>query len=191
LQAAATYQVPGPRGPKALRSWLEDWQVDAVVSARSGAPVTVTGLRDLGYGAMNVRADLVPGVAPWIVDPASPGGRRLNPAAFVLSDVPTEQGTLGRNTLRAFPLHQLDLALSRSIRLGVRVMLRLRLDAFNVFNVPSFGPAFADVDSPTFGRPNQSYADALGTGTLTGGGLTPLQQVGGPRSLQIGARFSF
>jgi hypothetical protein len=196
LQAAATYNVPAPRGRKALRPWLEDWQVDAVLSARSGAPVTVTGIRDIGDGSINLRADVVPGVASWIGDSASPTGWRLNPAAFVLSDEPTGQGTLGRNTLRAFPLKQLDLALSRSIRIRDRMVVRLRLDAFNVFNVPNFGPPAADIDAVNsdervFGRPYQSYADALGTGTLSGGGLTPVQQAGGPRSIQIGVRFSF
>jgi hypothetical protein len=191
LQTVASYQLPQPARSMLLRSLATDWQIDLGVAVRSGAPFTVTSLRDISYGQFAFRADAVAGVPMWKSDPTAPGGRRLNPDAFT---TPTEsrQGTLGRNTLRAFPLRQVDLGLSRVIRLGDRLTARLRFDAFNVFNIPNFGPPVAELQSgQPFGRPSQSYASALGTGTLGGGGLVPIQQVGGPRSVQIGIRLAF
>jgi hypothetical protein len=191
LQTVASYQLPRLPGPGLFGTLGTDWQIDAVLALRSGAPFTVASTRDIDFGPFAFRADAVAGVPLWVPDQTAPGGQRLNAQAFV---TPTElrQGTLGRNALRASPLRQVDVGLSRVIRLGDRVTARLRIEAFNVFNIPNFGQPFADPQNTLqFGRPYRSYASALGTGTLTGGGLVPIQQVGGPRSIQIGMRVNF
>ncbi len=97
--------------------------------------------RNPGFGTYAFRPDVLPGVRQWLDDPSAPGGRQLNPAAF---EVPVErrQGNLGRNTLVGSPLEADDVGLSRWIRVGDRVTVRARLDAFNVFNVPNFGRAY-------------------------------------------------
>jgi hypothetical protein len=178
LQAVASYR------------FFEDWQVDVVGSWRSGAPFSVTASVPFGPAKYLVRPDLVPGEPLWLDDPASPTGQRLNPSAFAIQDE-SRQGTLRRNMLHASPLRQLDLGLSRSMRLGTRVRAQLRIDAFNVLNVPNVGPPFTRLESGTFGIPTKTYAQALGTGTLAGGGLTPVQQVGDARALQLGIRLGF
>jgi hypothetical protein len=114
----------------------------------------------------------------------------LNQNAFVAPSG-SSQGVLRRNVFRAPALRQIDLALSRSIPLPGRAVVRFRVDAFNVLNIANFGAPRHTFPDSQFGRPYQSYADALGTGSLRYGGLTPLQQVGGPRSIQIGLRFDF
>ena len=190
LHATASYRVPGHRAPEWLRPIVSDWQVDAIASVRSGAPLTVTSSRPLGNGAYELRPDTVENVPVWIANAASATGESLNRAAFTAPSELLRQGTLGRNTLRSSPLRQIDLSISRFVRVGER-RLTLRLDAFNVLNVPSFGPPLTGLDDLGFGRPYQSYANALGTGTLTGGGLMPVQQVGGPRSIQLSLRFAF
>jgi hypothetical protein len=190
MQVTGSYRVPTPRASKFVQRLCEDWQIDVVGTVRSGTPFSVEVLsRDFGFGFYDSRPDLT-GEPLWITDAKAPGGRRLNANAFI---APTEarQGTLGRNTLRASPLRQLDLALSRSIRLGEHRVVQLRLDAFNVFNLPNFGPPEGVWMAPNFGQSTESYAAALGTGTLQYGGLTPLQQAGGPRSVQVGLRFDF
>jgi hypothetical protein len=189
LYATASYRVPGHRAPEWLRPIASDWQVDVVAMYRSGTPLTVMSNRPLEGASYELRPDAVENVPVWIADPTNPTGESLNPAAFA-KPAEFRQGTLGRNTLRSSPLRQIDLSISRFVRVGER-RLTLRLDAFNVLNVPSFGPPRTGLDSLTFGRPFQSYADALGTGTLTGGGLTPVQQVGGPRAIQFSLRFAF
>jgi len=194
-QVSGSYRVPAPRASTWLRLLCEDWQIDAVATLRSGGPFSViVPNSNFGFGYYDSRPDLVQGVPLWITDGRVPTRRRLNPDAFVVPE--GRQGTLGRNTLQASPLRQLDLSLSRSMRVGERRVAQLRLDAFNVFNLPNFGPPESRIAAgqpPTadFGQPTQSYANALGTGTLQYGGLTPLQQVGGPRSIQVGLRFTF
>ncbi len=199
LQLTGTYHVPTPRMASWLQAMCNDWQIDGVVTLRSGTPFSPLILgRDFGFGFYDVRPDPVAGVPVWIVDGSVPSGRRFNPDAFAMSS--EGQGALGRNTLRASPLRQVDLSISRSIRIGEHRMVQLRLDAFNAFNLANFGPPEArsfyspfgpPVEYPNFGQPTHSYADALGSGTLQYGGLTPIQQLGGPRSIQIGLRFNF
>jgi hypothetical protein len=190
LQATVSYRPPTPGGPRLLQTIFADWQIDAVITARSGAPVTVTIDRDLGYGLYTFRADVVPGVSQWISDSLAPGGQRLNPAAF---EEPAEerQGTLGRNSLRASPLRQLDLGVSRSLRFGSRVVVQLRAEAFNVLNLPNFGSPESATELDNFGRAYESYANRMGTGTLVNGGLTPVLQTGGPRSMQFSVRLGW
>lgn len=180
LNVMATYRLPAARLPKPLRLLCSDWHVDMVGMFRSGAPVNVVGSTQLSSGSYRLRPDIVPGAPLWT-------GRRINLDAFQVPSAP-RQGTLGRNALRASPLRQIDLALSRSIRLGARVTGQFRLDAFNVFNVANFGAPEGRLTFPNFGEPYQSYADSMGTGTLSRGGLTPIQQIGGPRSIQLGLR---
>jgi hypothetical protein len=189
LHATASYRVPGHRAPEWLRPIASDWQVEIVAMVRSGTPLTVTSSRSLGGSLYELRPDRVEGVPFWTPDPSNPTGESLNRPAFE-AITESRQGTLGRNTLRSTPLRQIDLSLSRFVHVGER-RLTLRLDAFNVLNVPSFGPPRTSLNSSTFGRPLQSYADSLGRGTLTGGGLAPVQQAGGPRSIQLSLRFAF
>jgi hypothetical protein len=188
LRASLSADVPSPRsGP--WRSLLRDWRVDLVGLLQSGAPFSVTAQQDLGFGRYTVRPDPVPGAPLWIADSESPGGRRLNEAAFALAGT-ARQGMLGRNTLQAMPLRQLDAALTRTLRFS-RFSVQARVEAFNVLNVPNFGRPVAALQVGGFGRPLESYAEALGTGTLTQGGLAPVQQAGAPRSVQLALRLAW
>jgi hypothetical protein len=191
LRSTLSYRIP-PFGPQPMRALLGTWQIDLVGTVQSGAPVSVTAPQNLLFGVTTVRPDVVPGVPLWMADPAGPTGQRLNPGAFVIPADGMRMGTLGRNTFRGTPLRQLDLALSRSFRFDWRTSeVQFRLEAFNVLNISNFGPPDGNLVGFSFGRPIRSYADALGSGTLTLGGLVPLQQAGGPRALQLGVRFSF
>ncbi len=177
-----------------MKTLTRDWQLDLGWSLRSGAPYSVTVTQDVGYGSYTVRPDLVSD-AVWKDFPTDPTKRVLNSTAFApppssLSQ-PSLQGTLQRNTFRAPPLHQVDLAVSRAFSLHGHAMLRLRVDAINVLNVTNVGAPNSVLYNDHFGQSYQTYADALGTGTLGLGGLTPLQQVGGPRAIQFGLRFMF
>jgi hypothetical protein len=190
LHVTASYRLPDPKMSLWLASLASGWQADVVGTLISGAPISVINRRDIGYGTYTFRPDAAPGVPVWQTDPNSPTGRSLNPAAF---PVPGEarQGTLGRNTLRASLLRQVDLTLTRSVPVGNRVSVRLRVEARNVFNVPNFASPQNDQTIAGFGTPFRTYADALGSGTLTGGGLVPPEQVGGPRAIQLGVRLGW
>lgn len=190
LRMVGSYQVRTLGAPEWLRRLCENWQVDAILTAQTGTPVSVFYLKTFDFGTYYVRPDAVSDVSAWIVAPSSPGERYIDPNAFVLT-TEARQGTLGRNTLRAFPLRQFDVSLSRPIRLGERLVAHLRVDAFNVFNKPHFGAPNGNLQLNNFGVPDRSYAEGLGTGTLLNGGLTPIQQLGGSRSMQFSVRLSY
>ena len=191
LTAALTYDLPALSGRGALRSTFGGWSVDAIVRARTAAPVSVivsTGVV-IGDVLEARRPDLVPGVPVYLNDPTAPGGRRLNRAAFSVPPA-GRQGTLGRNALRGFGFSQVDAALRRDFALSEHVRLQLRAEVFNLFNHPNFGDPVSDLSSPHFGEATQTLARSLGTGGANGG-LSPLYQVGGPRSAQLAARLRF
>src|SRR5580698_2391129 len=194
FSGAVSYNIPTPGGG-IWRSILGNWSTDSIVYARSAPPVNVvTGLDPFNtevlsgaYGA--VRPNLVSGVPLWIANPDVAGGREINPAAFT---IPTGavQGDLGRNALRGFGAAQVDLTLRRQFKLGERLSLQARADLFNIFNHPNFGPPINYLSSPLFGQSTQMLGASLGTGGQNGG-LNPLYQIGGPRSVQLALKLVF
>jgi hypothetical protein len=140
------------------------------------------------------RPDWVYGQPLWIADNSAPGGKALNPAAFValpgVSGEPGTQGTLGRNVPSGFGMWQLDLALKREFHIKERLGIELRLDAFNALNHPNFADPVKYLDSPLFGRSTSLLNMELGTGS-PGSGLAPALQTGGPREVQMAIRFHF
>jgi hypothetical protein len=187
--AAVTYDLPKPSAGSFGEALLAHWSVDAIIFARSAAPVDVFYRRDIGFGPFNFRPDLVPGVPLYLEDPAAPGGRVINRAAFVIPDA-LRQGTLGRNALRGSPFSQLDLSLHRRFPLTERVNLQLRADFFNLFNRPNFGDPVGDLGSGLFGRPISMFGRSLGS-SVGSVGLNPVYQSGGPRSVQLSLKLGF
>ena len=98
------------------RRW-RGWSLHGVFRARTGFPLTVTALDpQLAFG-IETRTNLVAGQPVWIGDSNAPGGRRLNPRAFRAPSLP-QPGTLGRNAIQGFGMHQLDVALQARSRRG-------------------------------------------------------------------------
>ena len=190
LGGAFSYDLPGPARPGASAALLRDWSLDAIFRARTATPVNIIRTTGVFTGDLvdALRPDLLEGVPVYLEDPSAPGGRRLNPAAF--RAVAGRQGSLGRNALRGFGLSQLDLAVRRRFVLGETARLQVRAEFFNVFNHPNFGDPVGDLNNRLFGQSVQTLARSLGTGGVNGG-LSPLYQVGGPRSVQLALRFTF
>jgi hypothetical protein len=196
LRVSASYGVPTPALPRPLRTLCEDWQIDVVGLMQSGTPFSVGGIRPFAGGFYELRPNVASEEPMWILDPESHANWSINAAKFVFAQTTqgvlpqNTQGNLGRNTFRGSTLRQVDLSLSRQVRLK-RIVAQLRLDAFNVFNIPNFAPPIGVIGHASFGRPDRSYAEGLGTGTLSRGGLVPIHQIGGPRSLQVGLRLTY
>ena len=191
-----SYDLPPAGGGVFDNAALRDWSVDAIFRARSGAPVNVTVgviLPDLDLPNL-LRPDLVPGVPIYIKDAAAPGGWRINREAFRIpvrqEGEQGRQGTLGRNALRGFGFSQVDMALHRQFALTERLRLRLRAECFNLFNHSNFGDPVNDLNSRFFGQAIEMLGRSLGSGGVNGG-LSPLYQIGGPRSLQLAAKLQF
>lgn len=198
LSGAVTYELPGLKQLIFLSRLTENWSLDGVFQARTGFPVNVftTNVQIPGQsGAASTRPDLVPGAPIWIADTSAPGGKRLNPAAFVIPPT-ARQGTLGRNAIAGFGATQIDMSLGRKFALTEKLNLQFRADVFNLFNHSNFASSsgtanFAECSgspgsncSVPFGRATQMVNQGLG-------GLNALYQIGGPRSIQLSLKLSF
>jgi hypothetical protein len=80
--------------------------------------------------------------------------------------------------------------LQREFHVVEKLRLRFRTEFFNIFNHPNFGSPVNTLTSPLFGRSTQSLANSLGSGGANGG-LNPLYQIGGPRSIQFALKIQF
>jgi hypothetical protein len=184
FSGALTYDLPAASASGAIHLLTEGWSVNSVVVARTGFPFNAVLLflsPDQGGYALT-RPDLVPRQPLYISAPAAPGGKSVNPNAFSIPPT-VRQGTEGRNDIPGFGLTQIDLSIARKFPIYERVSLDFRADAFNVFNHPNFvnPQAFPQFDLWTsFETLNQAL-----------GGLNPLFQEGGPRSLQMSLKLTF
>jgi hypothetical protein len=194
FSSAVSYRIPAPR-TGLWKAMFGNWSTDSIVYARSAAPVNVvTGLDPFPFGLTTgiysaARPDLIFGVPLWITDPGVAGGKRINRAAFSIPAA-ANQGTLGRNALRGFGAAELNLTLRRQFPLTERLRLQARADFFNVFNHPDFGQPVNYMTSPLFGQGTQMLGASLGSGG-SNGGLNPLYQIGGPRSMQLTMKLTF
>ena len=130
------------------------------------------------------RPDLVAGQPLWISNAQAPGGKTLNPSAFVVP-ASVRQGTEGRNDISVFGFTQADVSLGRMFSLGDRFRLQFRADAFNALNHPNFTNPAGYIQ---FGPLEFESSKMLNQGL---GGLNPLFQGGGPRSLQLSLKLTF
>jgi hypothetical protein len=188
--AAVSWNAPAPFAPKLFGGW----GFDLFQRMRTATPVNlVSGTDPLNLGITSiVRPDLVAGQPLYLDDARAPGGRRFNAAAFVTPPA-GRQGSLGRNVMRSFGMVQTDLGVRRDFRIRERWRLEWRGDFFNLFNRPNFGdPSGTLVGgttvNPLFGLSSNMLGRSLAMGA---GGLSPLFQVGGPRSIQFSLKVAF
>jgi hypothetical protein len=173
--------------------------MDNIIQARSAAPVDVNNgapIQLTSTSEVVLRPDVVSGEPLYLFGSQYPGGRALNYNAFTAApNNPTtglpEQGDLGRNALRGFGATQWDFAIRRQFPLGERFKLQFRAELFNVLNHPNFGPPASSTALPPsqFGVATQMLGASLGQGYGTG--LSPLYQIGGPRSIQLALKLTF
>jgi Carboxypeptidase regulatory-like domain/TonB dependent receptor len=117
-------------------------------------------------------------------------------------------GTLGRNALVGPPFRQLDFSISKNTNITERLKLELRFEFYNLFNHPNFAnpiwpnflsdPTQSSITPPA-GSSNTSWYASSGrlngflplTTTADVGPGYPFLGGGGPRSLQLAAKFTF
>jgi hypothetical protein len=207
FSAAVTYDFPTNHLSNPFVSGLlRNWSIDSINSARSGAPFNVA-YQPLNPGAFTspqggtflIRPDRVPGQPLYINDQKAPGGKRLNLAAFSIPSV-VGQGTEGRNTIRGFPLLEMDVALRRQFNLTERMKLQFRAEGFNVINHPNFANPLNNLGTCAQGVPctpvygwgtSQTMLNQSMAGDVYTNGFGTLYQVGGPRSLQLAIKLQF
>ncbi len=184
--AAASWELPRATTFKPL---LNGWAIDGIFRARSGFPLDILDAETaLGSSYANLfRPDRVPGEPVWVPDPSAPHGRRVNPAAFLVTG---GQGNLGRNAVAGFGMSQLDIALRRNFSLDDKRSFDLRIEAFNALNRANLADPVRFLVSPLFGQSTSMLNLMLGGGS-PGTGLSPALQIGGAPSMQAVLRFHF
>ena len=146
------------------------WQLATVIQSQSGNPVNlVTSNSGLNGAPNSVRPDLngpiriIGSVDRW-----------FDPSVFVAAD---PFGNLGRNVVIGPSFNNTDLALIKNAQPGARLGLQLRVDVFDVFNHPNFGPPGNVVGTPTFGKITRTRL--------------PTGEAGSSRQIQLAVRLSF
>jgi hypothetical protein len=199
---------------------LGGWTTGAVLTLRTGRPVNVTMERPDeiyfdrvsrryyptsaqvpatavleentpggGESRPTLRPNLVPGVDPYI---RNAGGLWLNPAAFSIP-LPGTYGDLGRNSLRGPGFSQLDVQVSRRLRVRENHSFVLRVEAFNLFNHANFANPQANLaDALIDVQPGSAYSTSTSAGfgqlVSTVGKTVGL---GTSRQIQLGLRYEF
>ena len=142
------------------RPLLGGYSFSGIFTARTGQPFTVNTAQDLNLdGNLTDRPITDDGIAR-VYD----GRVRLvltRPyEAFIISDGRAE-GAVGRNTFRAAPFVNLDLAFQKAFRFADRHTLVGRVEVFNALNRAHFGIPVRIIEAPGFGassttlRPNR------------------------------------
>ena len=190
LSAALSYELPASFHDKFVAAALNHWAIDSRFSARSGFPVTLNGASRTDPVTLQryfAGLDLISGQPLYLHGSQFPGDRSINPGAFAIP-ADGEIGDAPRNLARGLGAWQLDFALRRDFPIHEVLKLQFRAEAFNVFNHPNFGTI-----NPSYcpGGPSCTFGQATATLAQSLGGLNPLYQMGGPRSMQFALRLVF
>ena len=206
------YQFPNSTG--SLQKLKNGWSVNGIVTVQAGQPFQLNynfeddydgsgeffGRPDvvgpIHYNTSDPRnfLDLTSFAVPCTFDGAGTSAQNCVFSATTGNSM--HFGNEGRNSLRGPTFRQFDFSIVKDTKLTEHLNLQLRFDAYNVLNHPNFAnpylPAFiADA------APNGIGLDGRSLGTL---GLSatgdvgigyPFLGSGGPRGLQLGARFTF
>jgi Carboxypeptidase regulatory-like domain/TonB dependent receptor len=182
----AGYDVPFKDWFKGGPNWLVNgWQINTVTQARTGLPVTVTTTGGI-FGGFSFRPNVIQGVNQYCANYVVPTCQ-FNSAAFVSAGAGV-YGNAGRNILRGPRFVQVDGSIFKNTKLSETTSLQLRLEIFNMFN-------FANYGDPSGGLSCGGAVGAcggFGVSTATvGNQLGGLLGFGGPRQIQLSARFNF
>jgi hypothetical protein len=212
FNAGLTYNIPSPHANALTSAILKGWSTETTIQARSALPVNIddqslTYSFGTGQDFADIRPDVIPGQPLYLYGAQYPGGKAINNTPGLVtcsngspsvgpfclpptdsSGIPLRQGDLGRNALRGFGATQWDFAVHRDFPIHESLNLQFRAEMFNVINHPNFGPPIGDLSNALFGLSTSTLANSL---NQTGSALSPLYQIGGPRSIQFALKLVF
>ncbi len=144
--------------PGYARAIVNDWQLAPLVRILSGAPLNVTTGADNSLNGVGLdRPNLVNPTAVYShqkITQLATGNRQYLSAksAGAFASNPTGTfGNLGRNAFRQPAYYDVDAAVTRTFPVYDRIDFNIRLEAFNVFNHPSFNGFTTNLNSSQFG----------------------------------------
>jgi hypothetical protein len=164
VNLSTVYQVPGA-SDGVLGVLTSDWQVSAIVSARSGTHFSATTGVD---NALNNQGNQRPNK---VLDDAylKDGYRWLNSAAFRAPAAGTH-GDPVNNSLVGPNRFNVDMGLTRSFRIGGQRQVQFRAEVFNVLNRVHINNPVSALNNPNFGL---------------------ITSAGDPRIIQLALKYTF
>ncbi|HEY9502724.1 MAG TPA: hypothetical protein VIR01_13910, partial [Pyrinomonadaceae bacterium] len=100
-------------------------------------------------------------------------------------------GNLGRNALRGPGFAQVDFSVSKDTKITETQSFQIRFEFFNLFNHANFADPSGGINKDSFGGSlNRTAAFGQSISTV-GNQLGGLLGAGGPRQIQISARYNF
>ncbi len=161
LVNTVVFQLPFGRDKRFLRYGLASkvlggWETSGILTLQSGFPFTLNLRGDTagvgaGTGGIFVRPNAVPGADWRLSDSEKSTARFFNTAAFSLPAAGTF-GNVGRNTLIGPSFANVDMVLSRRVRLAEGLHLQFRAEFFNTVNHPNYNLVGRIMNDPTFGQ---------------------------------------
>jgi hypothetical protein len=191
------YQMPSVTTSKALGLLVNDWQISGVYRWTSGRPYTV-GFSIPGINAANLTGtDGNPNAR--IVVTCNPGGGyssdpyvQLNTACFGPPKPGSQGDESSRFFVRAPPLNNLDLSLSKKFAVYKSANFEFRFDMFNALNHTQFTGVNATANFASLTNPSITNLPFDASGKLVSpNGFGTINGVAPPRTLQLMTRISF
>lgn len=170
---SSVYQLPFGKNKSFARSGVPSklfggWQVNGIISARSGQPFTPR----INFDNANANG----GAQRPNVHGSTKGPKTLNEyfntAAYSVP-APYTYGNSGRNSLRGPGYTDVDLSVFRNFLFREHYTVQFRAEAFNAFNHPNFANPDAVVEDPNFGK------------------ITSINGNSAPREFQFAGTFNF
>jgi hypothetical protein len=153
---SGSYELPFGKGRKYGTNWsgvtnaiAGGWVLGGILQVRTGLPVTVTDSRNRSQQGER-GAERPNCVGNW-----KPSDQNINHWLDINGFAMADLGTFGNcpvGVARGPGYSDVDAVLSKQFELGKDRRAEFRLEAFNVFNHPSFGAPARDIAAPnTFG----------------------------------------
>jgi len=136
---------------RAMRLVLGGWQLNGIVQAQTGFPLTVIEPNNVSLTSLTNRPNAV-------CNPNQGGARTptqwFNTSCFqrlAVANSAGQVGNEGRNIVRGPGFNQTDLSLFKNFAFTESQQLQLRVEAFNALNQARFNQPGGTLGSPTFG----------------------------------------
>ncbi|MBV8903789.1 MAG: carboxypeptidase regulatory-like domain-containing protein, partial [Acidobacteriia bacterium] len=155
------WRIPAPKGGASLvRGALRNWSVSGVTSIQTGLPLTITDSRGgsiFGFASTS-RAQLCPGFTYGQISTAGSVANRVNnyfnTAAFCPVPVignGTGYGDSGAGIVRGPDQNNLDLSLTKTIKVAERHTFEIRSEFFNALNHVQYSTPGTAFGTASFG----------------------------------------
>jgi hypothetical protein len=133
-----------------MTKFLMDWTLSGNMILATGLPLTARILGSqsdpAGTGTIGISRASATGL------PIHSGSGLFNLNAFTVPD-PGQYGNAGRNTIPGPGLFSMNLSLTRTVRIGPRTQLQIRIDSTNVTNHVNIANVGTVVNALTYGMP--------------------------------------